>query len=242
MKIKSTLLAAVISVFAGAGSQSYAAILLQDDFNDIPDGPLVNDSVWSAFSGADNSVTVAGGVVSLGSGAEDVSTSIGTDVVNVYFGVTITVSTAASSDYVIAFRDGNSLAARFFLDDTGSGIRLGVNSGGTGGGSAGNFSTKTFNLNEDVRLVGFADGAGVVSAWINPTEGDLATPDATFSNADAGGFEEFAFRQGGNWDNGGAAWTADDLTVSTTFAEAIPEPSAALLGGLGLLALLRRRR
>lgn len=37
----------------------------------------------------------------------------------------------------------------------------------------------------------------------------------------------------------------DNITIATTQAEAIaliPEPSAALLGGLGLLALLRRRR
>ena len=34
----------------------------------------------------------------------------------------------------------------------------------------------------------------------------------------------------------------DEIRVGTTFADVIPEPSAALLGGLGLLALLRRRR
>jgi hypothetical protein len=33
-----------------------------------------------------------------------------------------------------------------------------------------------------------------------------------------------------------------DLKFTATFANAVPEPSTALLGGLGLLALLRRRR
>jgi hypothetical protein len=34
----------------------------------------------------------------------------------------------------------------------------------------------------------------------------------------------------------------DELRIGTTLASVIPEPSSALLGGLGLLALLRRRR
>jgi hypothetical protein len=32
------------------------------------------------------------------------------------------------------------------------------------------------------------------------------------------------------------------FAVTYTYTEAIPEPSAALLGGLGMLCLLRRRR
>ena len=43
---------------------------------------------------------------------------------------------------------------------------------------------------------------------------------------------------------GNNAQTFDNLVIGTTMADvdAIPEPSAALLGGLGMLALLRRRR
>ena len=69
-----------------------SAALVAQNFNSIPDGPLVNDAAWTAFSGADDSVTVAGGLVSLGSGAEDVGTVIGSDISNLYFGVTIVVS------------------------------------------------------------------------------------------------------------------------------------------------------
>jgi hypothetical protein len=44
--------------------------------------------------------------------------------------------------------------------------------------------------------------------------------------------------------NGGNNQNFDNLIIGTTFGDvgAIPEPSSALLGGLGLLALLRRRR
>jgi hypothetical protein len=96
-----------------------------------------------------------------------------------------------------------------------------------------------------VRIVGFADGTGTESGWINPGSGDSATPDVTFANADVGGLDGFAFRQGGTWDNGGAAWTADNLVVSTTFEEAVaavPEPSSLGILALTGLAFLRRKR
>ena len=42
-------------------------------------------------------------------------------------------------------------------------------------------------------------------------------------------------------DESGNHTAIDNLSINGTFT-AVPEPSAALLGGLGLLALLRRRR
>jgi hypothetical protein len=43
---------------------------------------------------------------------------------------------------------------------------------------------------------------------------------------------------------GGDAQTLDNFVVGTTMldVDAIPEPSSTLLGGLGMLGLLRRRR
>ena len=48
---------------------------------------------------------------------------------------------------------------------------------------------------------------------------------------------------GGDFSNG-ASESIDNIVIGTTIADidAIPEPSAALLGGLGMLALLRRKR
>ena len=41
---------------------------------------------------------------------------------------------------------------------------------------------------------------------------------------------------------GGVLLAGGQLNALTLYQTAVPEPSAALLGGLGLLALLRRRR
>ena len=77
-----------------------------------------------------------------------------------------------------------------------------------------------------------------LSLWVDPTAGDLANPDATRAYT------------GTNWSSavrlasGGTAPTSwDNLVVGTTFADVVPEPTTiAWLGGIGALALLRRRR
>ncbi len=217
-----------------------AAVLATDNFDDIPDGDLSADADWSAFSGADQSVDVTSGVVTgLGSGAEDIGISFA-QTSGVFFSLGIVVLDDASSEYVMGFRDGSAQAARFFLAGDGTAISIGVNSGA--GSSAGAVSTQTFALNTYVRIVGFADGNGTVSAWINPVLGDEATPDVTFTNSDIGGLDGFFLRQAGAWDNGSADWTADDLIIGTTFADVVPEPSSAFLGSLALLGLFRRKR
>lgn len=42
--------------------------------------------------------------------------------------------------------------------------------------------------------------------------------------------------------NGGSAFQLDNVVLDNSLSTVVPEPSTALLGGLGLLALLRRRR
>lgn len=61
------------------------------------------------------------------------------------------------------------------------------------------------------------------------TSSSLVTFHSAASGAD---FETLVFESGGS-----TTLTVDNISVSV-----VPEPSAALLGGLGLLALLRRRR
>lgn len=101
----------------------------------------------------------------------------------------------------------------------------------------------------------------IMNIWINPdlsdVEGDLSSHAAMIGNGDmyavwnSTGFAHFRQTiQNQNTPGTSGTSTIGDTTILTgtdaTFANAmalaIPEPSAALLGGLGFLALLRRRR
>jgi len=86
-------------------------------------------------------------------------------------------------------------------------------------------------------------GAGTVSLWVGATGSTIdvgGNPDASVSGLSLAGIQ--GIRILGY--NGSASQSFDNLTIATTLAEvnAVPEPSAALLGGLGFLALLHRRR
>jgi hypothetical protein len=83
-----------------------------------------------------------------------------------------------------------------------------------------------------------------ITVWLNPnlslTEAAQSASLTTSFSADAN-FDTIYLREGG--DNG-SGWTFSNIAIAESFSEiaAVPEPSAALLGGLGMLALLRRRR
>ena len=83
---------------------------------------------------------------------------------------------------------------------------------------------------------GLANDTGAL--FINPTtedgSGDIAYVAATTTGTDATTIGSVNLRQGNASNSAGV--TID----STTFS--IPEPSTALLGALGVLAILRRRR
>lgn len=93
------------------------------------------------------------------------------------------------------------------------------------------------------------------NAWINPTSssvegsgqsaGDIQT---VWNSATFGFFGQTIQNQstpgtaGTSFITNTVVLTGSDATFENALAIAIPEPSTALLGGLGLLALLRRRR
>ena len=118
---------------------------------------------------------------------------------------------------------------------------------------AGNFSNATTGVNESTATFFFVLkmtlGAGNDTAilYVNPAN---AAALAGAGNASYVNFTDFAtptalnlFRQNSGANDGNVS--IDEVRVGTAAADmfaTIPEPSAALLGGLGLLALLRRRR
>ncbi|MEM8953009.1 MAG: hypothetical protein AAGD22_02550 [Verrucomicrobiota bacterium] len=232
-----------IGFFALALGNLDATVIATEDFTAVDGTPVVDLPDWAAFSAPDDSITVQSNMATIGSGAEDIELDF-PDVTSgtIFFGINVNVSDGAASDYVMGFRDGGSLVARLFFDDVTGGFDIGVNTGGTGSSSAGAFAGETLALDTDHYIVFSYDLVDTVSAWVNPVLADEGTPDVTFTNSDPHSPDAFFFRQGGGWDNGGAAWTADNLVVSTTFAEAIPEPSSAILASLVGALCLRRRR
>ena len=116
------------------------------------------------------------------------------------------------------------------LGGTGSGALLvygasgtSVNSGINTKGSA--LFTITRNLDDSIFLSSSINGQAAASGTLaNPPSG------TQFLNYT---FQEVAIGLGG---------TAADLSIDNVLVQVVPEPSAALLGGLGALMLLRRRR
>jgi hypothetical protein len=108
-----------------------------------------------------------------------------------------------------------------------------------GGGSASawtsntaNYSTVTIVLSDSVGTGSAFNGNGSLARIYDASNTLIATSGALPQLTNA------YFSLGGYSTTGaGTIWEVDNLNIST-----IPEPSAALLGGLGLLALLRRRR
>jgi hypothetical protein len=80
--------------------------------------------------------------------------------------------------------------------------------------------------------------ADQLKLWVDPGAGDEASPDATRAYAATNWSSAVRLASGGT---GSTSW--DNFAVGTTFADVVPEPATlAWLGGVGALALLRRRR
>jgi hypothetical protein len=87
-------------------------------------------------------------------------------------------------------------------------------------------------------------GNDTITVWLNPdfaTEAGMQTADRTTTHSGNFSFNTISLRVGGT---PAAGWDFSNIQVATTPQEIgfVPEPSAALLGGLGLFALMRRRR
>lgn len=109
-------------------------------------------------------------------------------------------------------------------------------------------STITSTVGSTYLLVFKATKSGAnydsISLFVNPdSQTEPGTPDAeATANSGLSSFDNFLARSAFHED--GDSFLIDELTIATTFAEVvpIPEPSSALLGLLGLIPLLRRRR
>jgi PEP-CTERM motif len=114
------------------------------------------------------------------------------------------------------------------------------------------YSNSTVSISDpgfDDIWVKIVNGAGAnddsINFWINPadtsSEVALGAGIGTLTGRQLD-FDRILLRGGSNVNGHSETWAFDNLQITTDFALMVPEPSSALLGGLGLLALLRRRR
>lgn len=254
MKIKTTSL--LLAIAAIAPTTSHAAVSAGSDFadnaaydsgwtNGTDGGTADTFGAWSLTTGGGDSGHFIGSSTSLGSPGGDINTSgesfgmFGhsgqtSEAFRDFNGNTLGVGQTFSLDLAVNFRNGNkgfdlrdSTDAVIFNFNVGADDYT-VNNATTGSGSIG----ATYSADSVFSLSFDQTTAGGGTWSITRTGGVSDFDTGTYT----GVAENFKFYVS-NTDNGDAAnnMFANNLTV-------IPEPSAALLGGIGALLLLRRRR
>ncbi|MGB1130674.1 MAG: PEP-CTERM sorting domain-containing protein [Haloferula sp.] len=246
-----TLPLAVLAGLALAAAPASAALLAFDDFSTYTDGNISGQTgspvgfeagAWS--SGGITATTVSGGVVtSSGNGfrthrALSPSISIGT----VYIRTNLALGTAADSfqalELSVAENNGDTNAVRI----TG-GANLNINV--TGVGASNTAITTNDGANHEWLIeLNLDTGAGQVWLDGNTAAFDPSTGASAFTAS--AGFSINAINLA-TFDGGsGPSVALDDIQIGQSWSDvgvnAIPEPSAVALLGLGGLALLRRRR
>lgn len=226
-----------------------AAVLVNEDFS-YADGDLttVGAPDWTAHSGATGTLLqVSGGaaVITHGGGSRE-DANIGFGAIGGPGLLTASFDLVVSDDAPIVGSDFEYFA-HFFSDGAfdfrsrtdiveptaGGDFALGI---ATTSSTADSTTSIDFSFDTviPVEITLNFDGAEIVSTLTAGGE----TITGTTVTEDASSLSQFALRASGSSSN--ETVTVDNLVID--FTAAIPEPSSALLAGLGFLGLLRRRR
>jgi hypothetical protein len=236
--MKNLLIALVV---LGLATLATATLLVTDSFNYT--GALTANG-WSAYSGADGSITSDTSVAFIGAGAEDIRLVYSEQLASpVYAALTLRVATlpATGSEYCWGFNDGTAMNSRWGIVVEGGGTAFGIGTYGTLTVLGPTFSG--LSLNTDYVIAYYFDGVNDHRLWINPGVSDFSSPDLqTSAVPGAVGFDGVFLRQAGDLDNGLSSWKVDNVAVGTTWNDVvIPEPGTIALISMGLGLLLVRR-
>lgn len=247
MKTKHTHLAALacVSLIASA-AMSQAAVIISEDFS-YGDGGLSGQNGGTGFSNAWTSTSnVSGGVATTVS-----ANTVGTRTLSSAFPSTGTIWLSFDWGYASTPANGNSYGGLTFFTGGTENFLIGNtwpdpsphnvwSMNGVAVSSESNVGMKTA-----VARIQLGTGAtSIVDLWVGATGSPVDVSGAallTSTGRDLDGVNGIRIL---GYSGNGANQSIDNIVFGTTMldVDAIPEPSAALLGGLGLLALLRRRR
>lgn len=247
MKRKNTRLAALTcAAFVGTAALSQAAVIISEDFS-YTDGSLNGQNGGTGFSGAwsSSSNVSSGAAATVGADStafRDLSSafsSSGTIWISFDWGYASTPQNGGSYGGLTFFTgvDENFLIGNTWPDPSPHNV-WSIN--GTAVSSESNVGMKTA-----VARIQLGTGAtSIVDLWVGATGSPVDVSGAallTSTGRDLDGVNRIRIL---GYSGNGANQSFDNLIIGTTMADvdAVPETSTALLGGIGLLALLRRRR
>jgi hypothetical protein len=253
MKLKNTHLAALICAsLLGSAALSRGAVLWSDNFSGYSDGGLRHQGGGGA--GVSGTPGWGGNSYYSGDGTVNVSSAVVTGSGNAFHGLTQTfaATVGATGTLWVAFdwghdstNTGGTYGGLTLFSDAGEKALIGNtwDAGGwnvtNSGGASGVSMIGRKSAAAKITLGGGAGADDTIELWVqsgsfslngdfNPIVSGAAL--LTGTGLDLADINRIRIM-------GNNAQTFDNLSITS-----IPEPGAALLGGLGMLALLRRRR
>lgn len=232
-----------------ASPVAHGALIASEGF-DYPDGTLAgNNGGTGDWGGAwAGGSTVSDGRNLSGTAANRPidTTFVGSPTVPLYFSALFT-KTGTDTTWATWLQLSNNSTAR---DND---VRIGIADGGFSArieDAASNTETNgdfgTYTNGTTVMVVGKVDfnvsgNNDQLTVWVDPTGFETSSNTNTIGGQDIGWVTPtFALTE--TLALSGGDGFIDDIRIGSTWASVIPEPSTALLGGLGMLCLLRRRR